>query len=201
MMDAMEVCRRFLATCERIANSWSLEEGLSALGLTAMSLLKPRSVAIVLAGEGEGTLKTTASRGLSAAFLNRQVMSVDDPGVQRVFVGREDVSFGTIDRDDPECEALRMETEQGSLIATPIVAMNRPAGLVIATSDQEDYFGEEHMLLLKLTARMAASCHDRCALYEERRQWMAIDRKTGLWSFEFYCNRMIEEISRSRRPP
>lgn len=199
MMDAGEVCRRLLATCERIADSWSLEEGLTALGQATMSLLRPRSVAIVLAGEGDGTLRIIASRGLSAGYLNRHAIPLDDPGVQRVFVGREDVSIGRIEPGKAECETLRLETEHGSLIATPIVAMNRPVGLVIATSDQEACFNEEHMLLLKLAARMAASCHDRCSLYEERRLWMAMDRKTGLWSFEFFCNRMSEEIARSRR--
>ena len=198
-MELNEVCRRFLGACDRIANSWSIEEGLSTLGQMVTSLIEARSVAIILASHDDGARRIVASRGLSAAFLNRHTFAADDPGLQRVFDGGEDILIGRIDPADPQCAALRLESHDGSLMATPIIAMNRPIGLVIATAAQPDAFDDDHLMVLKLTARLAGACHDRCALYEERRRWMAIDRTTGLWSFEFFCNRMSEDIARSRR--
>lgn len=199
MIDAREMCQRFLDACDRISCSWSLAEGLSGLGQLAHFLLRPHSVAVALLTGEDGLLKILASRGVSGAFLSHHTMAADQPGVQRVVLAGEDVRVAEIVPGDPLCEALRLETASGSLIATPIFAMSRPIGLMVATSEQAGYFDEDHLLVLKLIARMAASCHDRCALYEERRRWMAVEPDTGLWSFEFFCNRMGEEIARSRR--
>ncbi len=198
-MEATEICSRFLEVCERIAGSWSLEEGFSGLMHMANTLVRPRAVAIAMPAPEQDYLKIVAARGVSAAFMNSHKIPVGDPAVQRVLVGREEVHVARVDPSDQRVAGLRLEAEDGSLIAVPIVAMHRSIGMVIAASDREDYFSEESLLVLKLVARMAAACHDRCSLYEERRHAMAVDPDTGLLSFEFFCNRMGEEIARSRR--
>lgn len=199
MSETIELCRRLLSASQRIADSATLEEGLSAVCAAVMGLVHPRAVAIALAGDGREAFKIVSSRGLSASYINHHALPADDPGVERVIVGREDVAVVGIGDDRPEATALRMENTSGSLLATPVVAMNRAVGLLIVTSDKEAAFDEEATLLVRLAARMAAACHDRSALYEERRHWRAVDPQTGLWSFEFFSSRMREEIARSRR--
>ena len=57
-MELKEVCQRFLNACQRIGDSWSLEEGTSGLADMVMrGLLAPKSVAIVLLGDDGGGLK------------------------------------------------------------------------------------------------------------------------------------------------
>lgn len=196
-MESKEVYRRLLAACDRISHSWSLAEGLSGLVHAAYALVRPHSLAILLVQADEQTLKITASRGISARFMNHFSLSTADPLVQRILGGGQNVA---VDRIDPEADQpLRLETDRGSLMATGIVAMNRPVGIVVATSDTEGAFGEEQRLLIEMVARLAAACHDRCSLYDERRHMQAVEPATGVWSFEFFCNRLSEEIARSRR--
>ncbi|MBN2584124.1 MAG: GGDEF domain-containing protein [Planctomycetes bacterium] len=198
-MDFKEVCQRLLGACHRISGSWSLEEGLSGLAHTAFSLLKPRAVAILLLTDHRSQLKIVGSHGLSATFINHANLVPDDPSVAQVLDGGRDILVESIDTQDPAVGALRLENSQGSLIATPIAEMNRPAGLVVATSDQPGHFTAEHQLVLQLVSRLAAACHGRCQLYDERRRMMTVDPVTGLWSFEFFCTRLNDEIARSRR--
>jgi len=198
-MEFKEVCQRLLGACQRVSGSWSLEEGLSASAHVVYSLLKPQAVALVLLADDHLQLKVIGSRGLSANFINHHDMSPEDPAVQRIVNGQEDVSIGRIDPADPQVGSLRMETQEGSLLATPIIVMNRPIGLIVATSAAQDYFTDEHLLVLKLVSRIAAACHDQCSLYDERRRLTAIDSATGIWSFEFFCMRLADEIARSRR--
>ncbi|NIA21344.1 MAG: diguanylate cyclase [Anaerolineaceae bacterium] len=198
-MEFKEVCERLLGACQKVSGSWSLEEGLSALAHVAYSLLKPQAVAIVLLADDQPHLKVMGSRGLSAGFINHHQMLPEDPAIQRVVVGQEDVLIGRIDPAHPRVGALRMEIEQGSLLATPVVAMGRPIGLIVATSAAEDYFTDDHLLVLQLISRIAGTCHGRCSLYDERRRLRALDPATGIWSFEYFCTRFTDEIARSRR--
>jgi diguanylate cyclase (GGDEF)-like protein len=198
-MELTEICQRFLNACQRIGDSWSLEEGTSGLADMVMrGLLAPKSVAIVLVGDDGSALKIVGSRGLSGGYLNHHCISADEPIVEKLMGGGEDVclDFGI---DNPECGSLRLETAKGSLVATPILSMHRSVGFIVATSAEAGHFDELHMILLKLAARLAGACHDRCLLYEQRRKYMAIDPATGLWSYEFFCSRLDEEIARCRR--
>jgi diguanylate cyclase (GGDEF)-like protein len=174
-----------------------MEESMSALAHMVASLLKVRSIAVFLTDQEDGRLRIVGNHGLSGQFVSHHAIQADDPCVQRVLVGGEDVCTTVCEGD--ACGRLRLEAETGSVAATPIVAMSRTIGLIAATSDEAQCLGEEHMLILKLAARLAAACHDRCSLYEERRRNMAVEPETGLWSFEFFSNRMQEEIARSRR--
>lgn len=199
-MDSRAVLTRLLAAGDRISRSWNVEEGLSALVHGMFGLLKPQSVAIALADERSGEYRIVAWRGLSAGFVNHHRISHDAPIVRRIIVGGESVlldEFGPA--EDDAADGLRLETEAGSLMAVPVSAMNRPLGMIIATSDQANFFTDEHLLLARVAARMAGACHDRCSLYGERQHLSCVDRQSGLWSFEFFCRRMNEEIQRSRR--
>jgi diguanylate cyclase (GGDEF)-like protein len=198
-MDFRDVCQRLLGACQRISGSWSLEEGLSGLAHTAFSLLKPRAVAVAMLTENRSQLKIVGSHGLSATFLNHASLTPDDPSIAQVLDGGLDVLVENICPNDQGVGALRLENTEGSLIATPIVEMNRPGGLVVATSDQPAYFGPDHQLVLQLVSRLAAACHGRCQLYDERRRMQVVDADTGVWAFEFFCARLNDEMARSRR--
>ncbi|NLX58543.1 MAG: GGDEF domain-containing protein [Phycisphaerae bacterium] len=198
-MDFKEVCQRLLGACQRISGSWSLEEGLSGLAHVAFSLLKPRAVAIVMLADNRSQLKIVGSHGLSATFINHAALDPEAPSIAQVLDGGHDLLIESIDPQDPAVGPLRLENTQGSLVATPIVEMHRPCGFVVATSDQPSYFTPEHQLVLQLVSRLAAACHGRCQLYDERRRMQVVDPATGVWAFEFFCTRLNDEMARARR--
>lgn len=198
-MDSKEVYQQLLAGSERLSSSWELEEGLSGLVHMAHAILEADAVAIALVKETQDYLRFVAATGLSETFMNRQKLPLGHTEVQRVLGGREDVSVEDGSRVNGPLKDLFLETHTGSLLATPIVAMQRAVGMVLAASDQPRHFSQEHRQVLKLTAAMATGCYDRWSLYEDRRRLMAIDPTTGLWAFEFFCSRLTEEISRCRR--
>jgi diguanylate cyclase (GGDEF)-like protein len=199
-MEAHEIFERFLAAGDRIANSWNIEEGFSGLAHAAQAVLGAKSVALIVAGEDSPYLRIISSVGLSGTFINHYKPSLqDNPVLQRVVLGREPVSLEDLSVAGPECDALRLECQYGSVLAMPIVAMHRSVGLIVAASDEPRYFTAARVVLLRLVAHMAAGCHTRCALYDERRRLAAIDPDTGLWTFEFFCHRLDEEIARCCR--
>ena len=138
--------------------------------------------------------------GLSRAFINNYKPSLrDHPALQRIILGGHPVALDDLALAGPEFDALRLELPCGSVLALPIVAMHQSVGLIIAAADQPHHFTPERVKILRLLAYMAAGCHTRCALYDERRRLAAIDPDTGLWTFEFFCHRLDEEIARSCR--
>ncbi len=199
-METQAILTRLLSAADRISRSWNLEEGLSGLVHVVFGLLHAKSAAIVLADDTGQRYKIVANRGLSASFVNHHRIAVESPVVRRMTVAKEALIFPQFGlQEDDEAAPLRLETESGSLVAAPIEAMNRPVGLIIATSDAPDYFSQEHLQLVQLAAKLAGACLDRCALYADRQHLAAVDPQTGLLSFEFFCRRMNEEIARSRR--
>lgn len=195
-----EIFERFLAAGDRIANSWNLEEGFSGLAHAAQAVLGAKSVAIALAGEDSPQLRIISSVGVSGSFMNNYKPTlVDQPVLQRIVLGAEPVSIEDLSVTGPECDVLRLELPYGSVLAMPIVAMHRPVGVIIVGSEAPHHFTTERFTLLRLVAHMAAACHTRCALYDERRRLAAIDPDTGLWTFEFFCHRLDEEIARCCR--
>ena len=199
-METQIVLARLLAACDRISRSWNVEEGLSAVVQGIYTLLKPQSVAIALADGRSGAYRIVAWRGLSAGYVNHHRISADSTVVRRLTVAQESVAFASFGpADDDPAAPLRLETASGSLLAEPIEAMNRPVGMIIATSDESNHFTDNQLLLMRIAARLAGACHDRCSLYGERQHLACVDRQSGLWSFEFFCRRMNEEVERSRR--
>lgn len=199
-MESKEIFVRFLAASDRIANSWNLEEGFSGLAHAAQAVLGAKSVAIVLVGEDSPNLRIISSIGLSREFINHYKPSLrDNPVLQRVVLGRDPVAIEDLSHAGAEFEALRLELQSGSVLALPIVAMHRSVGLVIAAADEPRHFTPDRVVLMRLVAHLAAGCHTRCALYDERRRLAAIDPDTGLWTFEFFCHRLDEEIARCNR--
>jgi len=198
-MDSKEVYRQLLAGSERLSSSWELEEGLSGLVHMAHAILEADAVAIAMVKEAQDCLRYAAATGLSEGFMNRQKLPLGHAEVQRLLSGREDVAVEDGSQVNGPLKDLFLEKHTGSMIATPIVTMQRPVGFLVAASDRPRHFSDEHRQVLKLTAAMAVGCYDRWSLYEDRRRLMAVDPTTGLWAFEFFCGRLAEEISRCRR--
>jgi diguanylate cyclase (GGDEF)-like protein len=199
-MECKEIFERFLAAGDRIANSWNLEEGFSGCAHAAQAVLDAKSVAIILVGEDAPYLRIISSVGLSRAFINQYKPALpDNPVLQRVVLGRQTVAVEDLSAVGPEFDGLRLDARDGAILAVPIVAMHRAVGLVVAAADEPRHFTPERVDLLGLVAHMSAGCHTRCALYDERRRLAAIDPDTGLWTFEFFCHRLEEEIARSCR--
>ncbi len=186
--------------CDRAAASTSMEEGCSNAARAAREVLGCRAVALLLLADGNFRLRVVVHRGLSDHFAHgfRPDLNANET-LGRVVRGREAVLVPDTAADFRTAADLRLEQDAGSVLAAPVRSGPVGLGCLICDADRPNAFEPEAVTVCCLLGHLVSAVYSRSMLREQQRQHQLTDPETGVYSFDFFCVRLREEMQRADR--
>ena len=160
--------------------------------------LDSRYAAIILADPATEHLKIKNAHGLSQAFLNQYQRIMGTSITGKMMLGAENIMINNIDPASEEYADLKFENDFTSVIAARISAHGKTYGFVIAQRTTEEAFLNEDMLLLEIVAQAASIALYQEQLVTDNKELTVIDKDSGTYKFNFFCERLIQEIDRAK---
>ena len=191
--------KQVLACAERACSESFADEVIFSVTSTVKELLGARSVALALLDRESSTLAIVGAQGLSRQFVRAYRRTVGTHVVGEVIWNDRKVFLERPDTESGEYADLKMELDYVSVLCVRVTIGGRPLGFLWADSEQPGRFQEQHLVLLRLLADLAALAVERDRMVTSARQNTSLVGTGQVCSYSYFHRRLTEEIERAQR--
>jgi len=169
LLETKHLEKAYRDAAAAISSSLNLNEVLTLIAKSVVSLLKLKACSVHLLDEKNKTLKIKVSSGLSNTYLERTSLDVDD-SMQEAFEGR--TAYIPDARTDGRISNQAEARSEGivSMLTIPLKVKNTVIGVLRAYTDDLHLFDEKESDLLQKLAEQAGIALLNARLYQEAKQ-------------------------------
>ncbi len=174
------------AFLKNVSHASTYEEILSNLMTALMKELHLKQCVLYVFSHDRFRVKM--ARGVSAAFINSNTLTLTDECIAKAFESHEGVRAGS---------EYPLENNPGSVYLFPLTVKNVTVGLSIMASERE--FHDDDLTLFENISMLAAFILKTMSLDEMVHNMAVYDEETGAYSASYFYIKLQEVLERLRR--
>ena len=161
--------------------------------------LQSQCVAVILMDTETEYLKVKESYGLSQKFMNSYQRLIGTQILGKMIRGGESIIINNLDKSLDDYKDLKLEKDFSNVIASRIFSFGKPSGYILCQRTTSDSYLDEDLFFLDVVAQALSIAMKQKQLLEENKDLTVIDIETGIYKFNFFCDRLIEEMERAEK--
>jgi len=161
--------------------------------------LQSQCVAVILMDPDTEYLKIKASYGLSQGFMNRYQRLIGTKILGKMILGGESIIINNFDKSSDDYKDLKLEKDFTTVIVSRIFSFGKTSGCVLCQRTTPESYLDEDLLFLDVVAQTLSIAMKQKQLLDENKDLTVIDIETGIYKFNFFCDRLIEELERAQK--
>lgn len=184
---------------ERVANAMHPDEGLQAVVQAARDIFDAQTVAILVLDEKAENLHIRASRGLTPTFTAGFTRAVGSGIVAEVALGGMALLLPDPGVDHDAYRDARLENDFASAMAVQLAVSHRPVGYLYCDHREPGRFERSELQILRCLGMLAALAIEKQDLQEKVSRLAVTDPVTGLFTYNYFHDRLTDDIARTLR--
>lgn len=192
--------REITTLCSGLSLAETYTDPVPKLGMLldrAMAVLGAEIGMVLLKEESLESIEVAVVRGKEGKEMVGRKLHLESSFCGRAF-DKGEMTWGDISESDEEA-AILAPRGITKLIAAPVRLEGRVAGLFVLGAGEKWSFDSLHMALLSLVAGEAGMVMQLARLYREMEEGMVMDSVSRLYNWDYFNQRLDEEMQRARR--
>jgi diguanylate cyclase (GGDEF)-like protein len=187
------------SVAERVANAVLPDEGLQAVVQAARDIFDAQTAAILVLDDKAESLHVRASRGLTPTYAAGFARVVGSGIVAEVALGGMALLLSDADVDRDAYKDVKLEHDFACAMAVQLAASQRPVGYLYCDHREKDRFGRQELQTLRFLGMLAALALEKQDLEDKVARLAVTDPVTGLYTYNYFYDRLSDDIARVLR--